>query len=451
MARINFLPPWVETNLQPAFYDLESGTCLQQTARMYDKVNQLVRSVNDQNETIADYIQQFIDLKDYVEDYFENLDVQEEINNKLDAMVEDGTMATIINGEIFSELNAKLNRVINDKVLLIGDSYLQGYNGETTVNGWGVYFNNCAGLSASNIKTLAESGAGFLKQGNDGHTFKTLLQANIDSISNKEDYTSIIIGFGLNDQGQGSSGQITVAIGEFVTYAKSQFPNATIYLGLVGYSKKVDDGHPTIRTRIYERCYIASQLSSQYGVKYLNGVEQVAHDYTLFGADDIHLSQDGYKALGYAIYQSWKTGNVKYHTVFSSSQTITAGGDLASASGNFSAQVRLTGENRQIVLSSFNISFTAFEVANASIALTASGEMSNNSLFRNSSINNPSMYLNVQFTLSDNSTLILPCYLCMNNTTGGLDLKVPSTLNGSTIKQIRSLIGYTFNMPTILS
>ena len=96
MARINFLPPWVETNLQPAFYDLESGTCLQQTARMYDKVNQLVRSVNEQNDTIADYIQQFIDLKDYVEDYFENLDVQEEINKKLDEMAEDGSLTALI-------------------------------------------------------------------------------------------------------------------------------------------------------------------------------------------------------------------------------------------------------------------------------------------------------------------------------------------------------------------
>ena len=79
MNSINFLPPWVETNLQPAFYDLESGTSLQQTARMYNKVNELVRCVNTQNETIADYIQKFIDLKDYVDEYFDNLDVQEEI------------------------------------------------------------------------------------------------------------------------------------------------------------------------------------------------------------------------------------------------------------------------------------------------------------------------------------------------------------------------------------
>ena len=42
-----FLPPWAETGLQPAFYDVESGTVLQQTARMYNKVNQLTRLFNE--------------------------------------------------------------------------------------------------------------------------------------------------------------------------------------------------------------------------------------------------------------------------------------------------------------------------------------------------------------------------------------------------------------------
>lgn len=107
-----FLPPWVETGLQPAFYDMESGTVLQQTARMYAKVQQLTRLFNefsedvsnevnnfehDINETVQEYIDKFVELKDFVEDYFDNLDVQEEINNKLDAMVEDGTMQELIN------------------------------------------------------------------------------------------------------------------------------------------------------------------------------------------------------------------------------------------------------------------------------------------------------------------------------------------------------------------
>ena len=97
---VPFLPPWVETGLQPAFYDLESGTVLQQTARMYDKVNQLIRLFNELSEetqtTVNEYIAKFTELKDFVEDYFYNLDVQEEINNKLDDMAEKGVLADII-------------------------------------------------------------------------------------------------------------------------------------------------------------------------------------------------------------------------------------------------------------------------------------------------------------------------------------------------------------------
>lgn len=93
---IELLPPWVETGLQPAFYDKESGTVLQQVSRMYAKINQLIGSVNNQNKTIADYIQKFIELKDYVETYLNNLDVQDEINNKLDQMSASGQLADII-------------------------------------------------------------------------------------------------------------------------------------------------------------------------------------------------------------------------------------------------------------------------------------------------------------------------------------------------------------------
>ena len=119
--RINFLPPWVETNLQPAFYDKQSGTCIQQTARMYAKVNQLVRIANEQWETIQNYINQFIELKDFVEDYFENLDVQEEINNKLDEMAEDGTLTAILNNAVLPTIEAFESQVNEDIADLRGE------------------------------------------------------------------------------------------------------------------------------------------------------------------------------------------------------------------------------------------------------------------------------------------------------------------------------------------
>lgn len=97
---VEFLPPWIETGLQPAFYDKESGTVLQQTARMYARVNMLIRMFNKLSKNtktvVEDYINQFNELHDYVHDYFDNLDVQEEINNKLDDMAEDGTLQDVL-------------------------------------------------------------------------------------------------------------------------------------------------------------------------------------------------------------------------------------------------------------------------------------------------------------------------------------------------------------------
>lgn len=99
---IEFLPPWIETGVQPAFYDKESGTVLQQVARIYAKVNQLIESFNDLSknttELIEEYITKFTELHDYVYDYFDNLDVQEEINNKIDDMVDAGTLQTLFTG-----------------------------------------------------------------------------------------------------------------------------------------------------------------------------------------------------------------------------------------------------------------------------------------------------------------------------------------------------------------
>lgn len=141
---VQFLPPWVETGLQPAFYDKESGTVLQQTARMYARVNMLIRMFNklskntkeevetfetNVNETVNHYIEEFTTLYNYVHDYFDNLDVQEEINNKLDAMVEAGTLQDILLNyatvsKVYETTRAMLadadNLVVGEKVRTLG-------------------------------------------------------------------------------------------------------------------------------------------------------------------------------------------------------------------------------------------------------------------------------------------------------------------------------------------
>lgn len=133
-----FLPPWVETGLQPAFYDMESGTVLQQTARMYAKVQQLTRLFNELSEetrtTVEEYIAKFdelegkfIELKDFVEDYFDNLDVQEEIDHKLDEMVEDGTLQEIIINYLQTQAMLVFDTVADMKLAtnLVDGSYVR--------------------------------------------------------------------------------------------------------------------------------------------------------------------------------------------------------------------------------------------------------------------------------------------------------------------------------------
>ena len=119
---VEFLPPWVETGLQPAFYDKESGSVLQQTARMYARVNMLIRMFNKLSKntktTVEDYINQFNELHDYVHDYFDNLDVQEEINNKIDAMVESGQLQTIIAQYV------SLTKVYDTQADLLSDTFI---------------------------------------------------------------------------------------------------------------------------------------------------------------------------------------------------------------------------------------------------------------------------------------------------------------------------------------
>ena len=141
---VEFLPPWVETGIQPAFYDKESGTVLQQTARMYARVNMLIRMFNklskETKETVEDYINRFNELHDYVHDYFENLDVQEEIDNKLDEMVEDGTFEELLENYLHklndysdsNQITVGNNLITNNELWVLNDGWTTDGNGTFT-------------------------------------------------------------------------------------------------------------------------------------------------------------------------------------------------------------------------------------------------------------------------------------------------------------------------------
>ena len=113
------LPFWVLTDLQPAFYDSESGTVLQQLSRIYPKIQEVIDRYNDFVREVNRYIDEFENgiIKDFncfknciiktMNDYIEtidtkinlqDMDIQNAINYMKDNIV--ATTTNIINQSI---------------------------------------------------------------------------------------------------------------------------------------------------------------------------------------------------------------------------------------------------------------------------------------------------------------------------------------------------------------
>lgn len=76
----------------------------------------IVKIVKECKELSGETAIGLADLKKYVQDYFSDLNVQTQINNKLDEMESDGSLAQIINQDIFSGLNAEIESVKTDSL-----------------------------------------------------------------------------------------------------------------------------------------------------------------------------------------------------------------------------------------------------------------------------------------------------------------------------------------------
>ena len=70
----------------------------------YELLCKVVAHLNEIGEATNILIDSFEQLKDWVEHYFDSTDFQEMVNNKLDEMADDGTLESMLNGKVFSDL-----------------------------------------------------------------------------------------------------------------------------------------------------------------------------------------------------------------------------------------------------------------------------------------------------------------------------------------------------------
>ena len=73
--------------------------------------NKVIPAVNNNAEALEEVQALYEEIRQFVVDYFSTLDVQDEIDNKLDEMAESGTLAEIINQQIFDDLNTQIGEL----------------------------------------------------------------------------------------------------------------------------------------------------------------------------------------------------------------------------------------------------------------------------------------------------------------------------------------------------
>lgn len=187
-----------------------------------------------------------------------------------------------------TNLDALSNRVTKSQhkgYIFIGDSYVQGYSPDGNISNTFVnqIINN---LKITDVKISANGGASFA---NNDNNFLTLLK-NIN-VTDKNSITNIVVFGGYNDYSWSKS-DIKAGMTNFFNYAKTNYPNAIISIGYVGfctdsstYNKRADS------VSVY------NEISGQLGGNYLSGCEYILHNTNEMSSDGIHPNITGHKRL----------------------------------------------------------------------------------------------------------------------------------------------------------
>ena len=191
-----------------------------------------------------------------------------------------------------------LNLLVNKKIIMIGDSYAQGYTPDGNVTPWTQHLKSLLNLSNDNCIIKAYGGTGFCNTV-DSRNFTTLL----DEINADNEITDIIVCGGFNDRTY-TDNQIYTGISNFVSLANTKFPNAKIYIGFIGWSRINSN-----MLGLSYACNFYRNNSAMFKCNYLTNCEYSLHDYTLFSSDGIHPDANGSYIIAYNIAQSFLNGS----------------------------------------------------------------------------------------------------------------------------------------------
>lgn len=289
-------------------------------------------------------------LQDQIDDINDGT-VPGSLQNQIDEM-KDGTISGSLQDQINDNASdiatLKNSHLLSAKILFVGDSW-----GSPS----GSFINNVIsnlGLDATN---LAVSGAGFTKGVNNNGFLDQITQY----AGNRNEIDAIIVLGGLNDSTQANyntPATLQNGISDFVTYANTNYPNATLYLGYIGNG--LDGSTDISTTYVYEyrraACY---EYNRNRNFVNINMFYELCILKDCFDAGGAHPSATGQTILTKALSDYIKGG---HHQTFlkNNSLNLSASGICTALSGS---ATYLINEGLTEIAFSDNYAFT---IANGS-------------------------------------------------------------------------------------
>ena len=201
-----------------------------------------------------------------------------------------------------------------EHVLFIGDSYaVTSVVGTAT---WATTAAECLGLTiGTNAFIRSQGSVGFLNRVTETNNFRTLMESA--TVADPAKIGAIIVCGGANDKG-GTEAAILSRIEDFMASAAEHYPNAKVYIGMIG---NFAAGYSEDR-RIVEKAY---KECGRYGAIYLNGVEHINHVYNQF-IDEVHPTPAMCLEMGRGIAQAYRAGSVYVSRRSDNEVTVTPSG-----------------------------------------------------------------------------------------------------------------------------
>lgn len=118
--RINTMPKLVLTGTNPAFYDMDSKTAVEQTAKLYAKVQEIIDACNDFSDALQKEVDDFTSNQSYdYENYKNGLNkIMHEFIHSIDTKVDTAVhyMTENLSGAVESMSSELIESLVNEKV-----------------------------------------------------------------------------------------------------------------------------------------------------------------------------------------------------------------------------------------------------------------------------------------------------------------------------------------------